>query len=157
MDIASLESLLRRFEYELPNYAQKETGALRFTLLVKMTPGAPAFVKNYLLGLTGVPFPLYLGVSTLITGGYGAFCVLLGVSLFDHDVDHAIWLGAAVVVVALGVWLWRRRRNATATSGTSLARSGICASATDSHARRPDRRRLGPDAPGSRRRRFEST
>lgn len=104
-----LVALLRRFEYELPDFEQRETGAVRFTLLVKMAPGAPAVVKNYLLGLTGVPFPVYFGLSMLITGAYAAVCIVVGVSLFEHDIDRIILAVAVAVAVGLAIWWWRRR------------------------------------------------
>jgi uncharacterized membrane protein YdjX (TVP38/TMEM64 family) len=105
-----LVALLRRFEYELPDFEQRETGAVRFTLLVKMAPGAPAVVKNYLLGLTGVPFPVYFGLSMLITGAYAAVCIVVGVSLFEHDVNRVILAVAAAVALALGLWWWLKSR-----------------------------------------------
>ncbi len=153
-----LEALLHRFDYELPDFEQRETGAVRFTLLVKMAPG-PAVVKNYLLGLTGVPFLIYLGLSMLITGAYAVFCVVLGFSLFEHDIVHVIIAGAAAIALGLGLWWWwRRRRSRAEASGTSIARTGACASATeDSHARPDGPTRSGPDALRSPRRRFGST
>lgn len=108
---ARLAALLRRFGYELPDFEEK--GAVRFTMLVKLAPGVPGAAKNYLLGLTGVPFPLYLGLSILMSGAYGAVCVVLGVSLFEHDVHRAAVAGAVVLAlaVALGAWWWARRRS----------------------------------------------
>ena len=67
-----LESLLRRFGSELPDFGEAGRNALRFTLMVKLTPGLPAFVKNYGLAAAGVPFPTFLGVSMLVTGAYAA-------------------------------------------------------------------------------------
>jgi uncharacterized membrane protein YdjX (TVP38/TMEM64 family) len=104
-----LESILRRFDYELPDFGARKTGALRFTLLVKLAPGAPAVAKNYLLGLTGVPFPLYFGVSMVITGAYAALCILVGFSLFEHDVRRIAVAVAVVVALGLAVWWWRKR------------------------------------------------
>jgi uncharacterized membrane protein YdjX (TVP38/TMEM64 family) len=129
-----LESLLRRFDYELPDFGGTEKSALRFTLLVKLAPGAPAVVKNYLLGLTGVPFPLYFAASMLITGVYAVLCVVVGVSLFDHA-THRLLLVAAVavaVVLAVGLWWWRRRSDppeapdeaGAGAGGTSIAGRG---------------------------------
>ena len=105
-----LEALLRRSRYELPDFREKDKGALRFTLLVKVTPGVPAFIKHYVLGFAGVPFGVYFAVSMIITGVYGASFVVLGESLFDHDVDTAVIAAVVVVVIALALWWWRRRR-----------------------------------------------
>jgi uncharacterized membrane protein YdjX (TVP38/TMEM64 family) len=145
-----LEAVLRRFEYELPDFEQAEKGALRFTLFVKLTPGAPAFAKNYLLGLTGVPFWLYFGSSMVLTGGYGALCIVLGVSLFEHDVRHLMLAVAVAVALGLGFWWWSRRSaRARQAGGTSIARSGACArAAADSLARPHAGTRFERDARG---------
>lgn len=103
-----LEALLRRLGYELPDYEKNKKGSVRFTLSVKLAPGIPAFVKNYGLGASGVPFTLYFGVSMLTTGLYAAVLILLGESLFEHDLNRVVVAGAVIVVAALGLWRWRR-------------------------------------------------
>lgn len=116
-----LESLLQRIGYELPDFAERDKGAVRFTLLVKFAPGAPGAAKNYLLGLTGVPFPLYFGLSMLTGSAYAALCVVLGVSLFEHDVGRVIAAAAVVLVLALALAAWwrgrRRPRSASKDDG----------------------------------------
>lgn len=104
------ESLARRFGYEIPDFEKVGNRAVRFTLMVKLAPGVPAFIKNYGLGAAGVPFPLYFGISMLITGVYALCLVVLGESLFQHELTHAVVAAAVIVVLALGVWWWRRRR-----------------------------------------------
>jgi uncharacterized membrane protein YdjX (TVP38/TMEM64 family) len=104
-----LLALLRRFDYELPNFAQHQ-GALRFTVLVKLTPGIPAFLKNYLLGISGVTFGVFLGVSLLAAGLYAVPLMALGQSLFRHELNRSLIIALAVSA-ALGAcaWLWRRQ------------------------------------------------
>lgn len=106
-----IEALLRRFGYELPDFGEKDRSAVRFTLAVKVAPGVPAFVKHYGLGVAGVPFAIYFGVSMAITGSYAALLIVLGESLLEHRLDRAVWPAAIVVVLGLGLWWWRRRRN----------------------------------------------
>ena len=119
-----LESLLRRFEYELPHFEAGGRGAFHFTLLVKLAPGAPAVIKNYLLGITGVSFPLYFGASMLITGAYAVLCVVVGDSLFEHQVGRVVVASSAAValVVGLGLW-WRRRRGGRRDGGADAAKA----------------------------------
>lgn len=102
------ESLLRRFGFELPDLANRSPA--RFAVAVKVAPGVPAFVKNYALGLAGVPFGLYFGLSMLMTGVYAALLVVLGESLLEHNRGRAFWAVVAVVALALILWLRRRRR-----------------------------------------------
>jgi uncharacterized membrane protein YdjX (TVP38/TMEM64 family) len=105
-----LESLLRRFGSELPVFGEAGRSAVRFTVMVKLTPGIPAFVKNYGLAAAGVPFLTYLGVSMLITGAYAAALVLLGESLFEHAFGPALVPAAVAALLAALVVVWRRRR-----------------------------------------------
>jgi uncharacterized membrane protein YdjX (TVP38/TMEM64 family) len=102
-------ALLRRFDRELPDFGQARKSAVRFTLMVKLAPGVPSFLKACALAVAGVPFPLYLGISLLITGTYAAGLVVLGESLLEHDVRRALVLAALfVVLAAVGVRRWRR-------------------------------------------------
>jgi uncharacterized membrane protein YdjX (TVP38/TMEM64 family) len=104
-----LEALLRRFGSALPEFGETGRNALRFTLVVKLTPGLPAFVKNYGLAAAGVPFPTYLGVGMLVTGAYGAAVVLLGQSLFEHELRPALLFGAVVALLAAVGVVWARK------------------------------------------------
>jgi uncharacterized membrane protein YdjX (TVP38/TMEM64 family) len=107
-----IESLLRRFDRELPDLGQARKSALRLTVMVKLTPGIPSFLKSYGLAVAGVPFPLFLGVSLLITGAYAAALVVLGESLLEHDVGRIVALAAAIAfLVGLGLRLRRRSRD----------------------------------------------
>lgn len=119
-----LESLLRRFDYDLPDFEASGKSALRFTLLVKFAPGIPGFVKHYGLGVAGVPFALYLSSAMLISGAYGLLLVVLGESLVEHELEMGAGAVAMVLVSGGGLWWWRKRAaksesrvRATATPG----------------------------------------
>lgn len=98
---------LARTRYELPDFREKH--AVRFTLLVKLAPGVPTFIKNYLIGLGGVPFRVYFTISFVVTMVYAGVFVVLGESVLDQDFETAGWALAALGVVAAGLWYARRR------------------------------------------------
>lgn len=106
-----LAQRLRRWSRDLP---ELEGGrALRFALLVKFVPGAPTFLKNYLLILAGVPFRLYFGLSFVVTMAWAAGFIVLGESMQDRDFGQAAWALGGLAVLGLAVWLgvryWRKR------------------------------------------------
>ena len=107
-----LRQALQRFDYELPDF-QHGAGALRFTLLVRITPGVPNFAKNYLLGVSGVPFSTYLAASTAVTLLYGIPSIVLGGSLFQHELVWTVVVVGVFALLAVTAWLWRRREQAT--------------------------------------------
>jgi uncharacterized membrane protein YdjX (TVP38/TMEM64 family) len=105
----SLERLLRRLDRQLPNAGSGTWKAIRFTMTVKLTPGVPAFIKNYSVAIAGVAFLPYFFSSLLITGVYGVAVLVLGDSLLNHDRGQILKVGAVLAVLALGAWWWRRR------------------------------------------------
>lgn len=86
----------------------QEGRAVKFTLLVKLAPGVPAFVKNYLVVLAGVPFPIYFWLSFAVTMAYAAAFVVMGESVWERDFTRLGW--AAGVLAALGALVWGARR-----------------------------------------------
>ena len=68
----------------------------------------PTFIKNYGLALAGVPFPLYFGVSMVMTAVYALSLIFIGESLLEHRPERAL-IVAALLAAAGGVW-WMRRR-----------------------------------------------
>jgi uncharacterized membrane protein YdjX (TVP38/TMEM64 family) len=80
----------------------------QFILLFRITPGIPLSVQNYVLGLAGVDFTLYLLISLPVQAVYALAFVWFGNSL----ADNAAWklaLGAALLVaIGLAVGLLRR-------------------------------------------------
>jgi uncharacterized membrane protein YdjX (TVP38/TMEM64 family) len=74
-----LEKILVRFGFKLPQAGSGSTVDL--IVLLRVTPGVPFPVQNYLLGLAHVPFGKYLLVSVLIAGPLNTAFVLFGDAL----------------------------------------------------------------------------
>lgn len=94
-----LRRILARTGHTLPDLDEKRE--LHFTLLVRMIPAMPNFVKNYLLCLAGISFPVYFGVSLIISMLYAAPFIILGESILEKDASDLIV--ALVLLAALGV------------------------------------------------------
>jgi len=109
-----LARLLRRFRTELPDLAERDQGVVKFTLGVKVAPGVPAFVKNYVLGFAGVPFKVYFAVSMLFTGVYAAAFVMMGDSLVEHELGRTAIVAIALVAAIALALAWRRRKQRAA-------------------------------------------
>jgi uncharacterized membrane protein YdjX (TVP38/TMEM64 family) len=73
---------------------------LRLVLVLKLTPGIPLFVQNYLCGVLRVPFRLYLLVSLLCNGIIGIGFVLAGVGFGEGKLVPAL---TGLSLVALGI------------------------------------------------------
>lgn len=71
---------------------------VRFTLLVRFTPGAPLMLQNYFLGLTQIPFKTFLVVSWLAEMVIAAGYIMTGKSLFSGQWGYLL---AGVVLVIL--------------------------------------------------------
>ncbi|MGY6519524.1 MAG: TVP38/TMEM64 family protein [Lysobacteraceae bacterium] len=101
--------VLGRFASRIPDFDGRRDRAVGFVLLVKFAPGVPAFAKNYLLGVAGVPFRLYLVLSMLISGVYAAAFVLLGESVLERDASGAALAVGVLLAAGLAFW-WVRRK-----------------------------------------------
>ncbi|WOO39388.1 TVP38/TMEM64 family protein [Rubellicoccus peritrichatus] len=96
--------LLARAGWKVPKVPEDQY--VRFTILVRLTPGAPLMVQNYILGLTGTPFKTYILVSwcseMLIATGY----IVTGESIYAKSWGFLFaGLGLIVFVVLLTQFL----------------------------------------------------
>ena len=97
---------LARFGYSLPQVEPDEM--TDFIVLLRVTPGPPFSVQNYLLGLANAPFGRYMAISTATQG-----VLVLGFLVFGDALNQgrgkvivlAILLIAALVV---GIQLLRK-------------------------------------------------
>jgi uncharacterized membrane protein YdjX (TVP38/TMEM64 family) len=80
---------------------------LQMILILRLTPGVPLFLQNYLLGFFRVPFRLYLPVSMGCTGLIASGVVLSGAGVAEGDLTPVI---TGVALIALGFLLVRMLR-----------------------------------------------
>lgn len=110
-----LEALLKRLGYQMPRVA-KSGDATDLIVLVRVTPGLPFPVQNYLLGLAGVPFARYQLVSCLIAFPLNAAIIFFGEALLQGKGRTALVGLLLVLALMAGIHLLRRRYLRTNTS-----------------------------------------
>lgn len=108
-----VEKMLATSEIQIPDLPRGDH--LKLILVLKLTPGFPFFLQNYLLGFLRAPFHLYLPIAFLCNGIIGTGIVLGGVGLADGKLMPALTGISLIVVGALLThsvrgWLAKRKR-----------------------------------------------
>ncbi len=117
-----VERLLTATSLKIPELPHGDH--LKLILVLRLTPGIPLFLQNYLLGFLRAPFYLYLPVSLLCTGIIGSGVILSGAGIADGNLKWAI-TGISLIVLG-GVfthlvrgWLERRKKAKEGVSDAS--------------------------------------
>lgn len=89
----------------------------RWIILVRVAPGFPLFLQNYVLGMAGVGFLRYLLLSLPIQGLYAFLFIALGTSLSGSGLWRAVLaasglVAAGVLISLVRSHLYRSRRKA---------------------------------------------
>lgn len=96
--------------YQVPTVSSSDQ--LKLVILVRVTPGPPYVLQNYLLGLAAIPFRLYFGISWGIAVFYSFVFVLFGKALLEGQGRLALFAVALFVALTVGVrWLKGRVRS----------------------------------------------
>jgi uncharacterized membrane protein YdjX (TVP38/TMEM64 family) len=93
-----VERLLAATRFKIPDSPQGNR--LRLLLIVRLTPGIPLFLQNYLLGFMRIPFRLYLPVSLGCSGLISIGVVLSGAGVADGNLTPVV-AGVGLIVVGL--------------------------------------------------------
>jgi uncharacterized membrane protein YdjX (TVP38/TMEM64 family) len=96
-----IKKLVKKAHYKIPTVAPKHF--VNFTILVKITPGPPNFLKSFILGLARIPFWIFFIVSWPTTMGYAVGVIIFGDSLMDGDVRQAMLGFGFMVVFLIGI------------------------------------------------------
>ena len=88
---------------------------LRLILILRLTPGMPLFIQNYVLGFLRPPFRLYLPVSIVCNNIMSCGIVLSGAGLADGRmlpmlVGISLIALAVVLTHVMRIWLVKRRK-----------------------------------------------
>ncbi len=102
-----IEKMLTRTTLKIPSPSTSDQ--VQLILLLRLTPGIPFFLHNYILGFLRPPFALYLILSTVLSGAVAVGIVLTGGALFQGEGRTAL-LGAFILVLAIVVIRLVRRR-----------------------------------------------
>ncbi len=101
-----LEALFKRLGYKIPQVEKgDETGLI---VLLRVTPGIPFPVQNYLLGLARASFGRYLLISLAIQGPLNAAFVIFGDALKSGKGMIAFYGVSVIVVLLIGTTLLRK-------------------------------------------------
>lgn len=92
-----------------------------FTLLLRLVPGVPFFLQNYLLGLARVHFGIYMLVSMIVPTIHLSIAVLAGDALAKGDKGKLTIAGVLFGVVCLGLHVMRKRLAAKRALTRALA------------------------------------
>jgi uncharacterized membrane protein YdjX (TVP38/TMEM64 family) len=101
-----LEKLVTRYGYKVPQVSR--TDQFEITLLLRITPGPPFFLQNYLLGLAKIPFPLYFAVSETVLMMHTTALVIFSDALVHGKGRQAAFGVSLFIAVLLVVHILRR-------------------------------------------------
>lgn len=102
-----LTRLVARYGYSIPRVTP--ANAFTVTLLVRLTPGPPFFLQNYLLGLAEVPFRLFMIVSWLAVQPVAISAVLLGKVAREGSLGKIVAVLGVMVAVVIIIPIVRRK------------------------------------------------
>lgn len=71
--------LIERLGYKMPSFDAADL--TDFIVLMRVTPGVPFFIQNYLLGLADAPFGRYMFISCLVSWSYTSAFIIFGEAL----------------------------------------------------------------------------
>ena len=117
-----VERMLAATEIQIPDLPRGDH--LKLILVLKLTPGIPFFLQNYLLGFLRAPFHLYLPISILCNGIIGSGIVLGGAGLSDGRLMPAL-TGISLIVLGIVLthlvrgWMSKRKQAKECSSDIS--------------------------------------
>lgn len=101
-----LARLVERLGYKMPQIEKGD--ATDLIVLLRVTPGPPFFVQNYLLGLAEVPFGRYLAISCAVQWSFNIAFMLFGDALSQGRGKMAVIAIGLLAALVAGTHLVRK-------------------------------------------------
>lgn len=95
-----LSRLIVRLGYKMPELQGSD--ATDLLVIMRVTPGIPFFVQNYMSGLADIPLGRYLAISCLIAWSFNTAFVFFGDALL-HGQGRLVMLGFGVIVALIAI------------------------------------------------------
>lgn len=102
-----LTRLLSRLGYRMP--ALEGSDSTDLLIILRVTPGIPFCVQNYLAGLASVPLGRYIAISIVFTYAFNTGFLLFGEALLKGKGGLALFSIGALMALAAGTHLLRKR------------------------------------------------
>ena len=102
-----IEKVLANTSLRIPDLPKQDH--VRLILMLRLTPGLPLFIHNYILGFLRTPFRLYLPLSLALSGPIAIGILLTGGALMEGKAGLAIAGLGIVVIAVLGTRMLRAR------------------------------------------------
>ncbi len=109
------ERLVHRFGYSVPEL--KKESMFTVAVLLRITPGMPFPLQNYLLGLARMPFLWYMGISLPLTLILSLSIVIFGDAILKGNTALILLAISLFVALSLGVRFLRARLKAKVITG----------------------------------------
>lgn len=93
-----IEKVLANTKIRIPELPKNDH--VRLILILRLTPGIPLFIHNYILGFFRTPFLLYLPLSLLLAGSVACGILLTGGAILQGKAGAAI-TGISLIVVGI--------------------------------------------------------
>jgi uncharacterized membrane protein YdjX (TVP38/TMEM64 family) len=101
-----LQPLIVRLGYKMPE--TEGSDATDLLIILRMTPGVPFCVQNYMAGLAGIPFVRYLAISCVITWANNSAFIVFGDALMNGKVKIILFAVGVIIALAAGTHMVRR-------------------------------------------------
>ena len=112
------ERLVHRFGYSVPE--MKNESMVTVAVLLRITPGMPFPLQNYLLGLAQMPFGWYMGISLPLTLAMAFSIILFGDAILKGNVTVVLLAISLFVALSIGVHYLRSRLKQKAVGEEAL-------------------------------------